>query len=81
MTRTRRALISAHTHDSIECSQLSASAPRDSLEDEHGADITQRWQLYLYFGSFSKIMLTLFEMTLANWIPPSRNLVETAGEW
>jgi len=53
----------------------------DAYQDEHGADITQRWQLYLYFGSFSKIMLTLFEMTLANWIPPSRNLVETAGEW
>jgi len=33
------------------------------------------------FPFFSRTMLTMFEMTLGNWMPPCRALVENVSEW
>mmetsp|Transcript_111988 Transcript_111988/g.348986 ORF Transcript_111988/g.348986 Transcript_111988/m.348986 type:complete len:458 (+) Transcript_111988:324-1697(+) len=49
---------------------LDANQP---LEDRH--------EIYMYFGNFSKAMLTMFEITLANWIPCARALTERVSEW
>jgi len=37
--------------------------------------------VFKYFGSFARSMLTMFEMTLGNWIVPARALVENVNEW
>jgi len=38
-------------------------------------------EVYMHFGSFARSMLTMFELTLGNWIPPTRALVEHVSEW
>lgn len=35
----------------------------------------------MYYGSFARSMLTMFELTLGNWMPPCRALVENISEW
>jgi len=40
-----------------------------------------RHEIYMYFGNFSKAMLTMFEITLANWIPCARSLTERVDEF
>merc|ERR1712113_750939 len=35
----------------------------------------------MYFGTFSKAFLTMFEITFANWIPAGRTLTENVSEW
>eukprot|EP00418_Pyrodinium_bahamense_P026375 CAMPEP_0179160060 /NCGR_PEP_ID=MMETSP0796-20121207/78209_1 /TAXON_ID=73915 /ORGANISM="Pyrodinium bahamense, Strain pbaha01" /LENGTH=889 /DNA_ID=CAMNT_0020861907 /DNA_START=21 /DNA_END=2688 /DNA_ORIENTATION=+ len=40
-----------------------------------------RQLIYMYFGDFSRAMLTMFEITLANWIPCARALTERVSEW
>jgi hypothetical protein len=43
--------------------------------------LAERQAVFEYFGSFSRAMLTMFEMTLANWPPVCRLLVENVSEW
>eukprot|EP00930_Biecheleria_cincta_P047705 TRINITY_DN3312_c0_g1_i1.p1 TRINITY_DN3312_c0_g1~~TRINITY_DN3312_c0_g1_i1.p1 ORF type:complete len:1185 (+),score=225.05 TRINITY_DN3312_c0_g1_i1:132-3686(+) len=43
--------------------------------------IARRNLVYKYFGTFSRTGLTMFEMSLANWVPPSRALIENVSEW
>merc|ERR1712008_393994 len=38
-------------------------------------------EVYKYYGSFARSMLTMFEITLGNWIVPARALVENVSEW
>lgn len=40
-----------------------------------------RTELFEYFGSFSRCMVTMFELTLGNWIPVCRFLMENISEW
>merc|ERR1719379_2527428 len=40
-----------------------------------------RQEVYKFYGSFARSMLTMFEMTLGNWMPPCRALVENVSEW
>jgi len=40
-----------------------------------------RLQVFRFYGSFARTMLTMFEMTLGNWMPPCRALVENVSEW
>jgi len=47
----------------------------DSIDDD------ARKEVYRYFGTFDKAMLTMFEITLANWIPVCRTLTENVSEW
>jgi voltage-gated sodium channel len=43
--------------------------------------IEERQKVFEYFGTFSRSMLSMFEMTLANWPPVCRLLVENVSEW
>jgi len=43
--------------------------------------IDRRLQVFMFYGTFSRSMLTMFEMTLGNWMPPCRALVENVSEW
>jgi len=38
-------------------------------------------KLYEYFGTFTRCMLSMFELTLANWAPVTRLLSEEVSEW
>lgn len=40
-----------------------------------------RFEVYRYFGTFSRSMLSMFELTLGNWVPISRILSEKVSEW
>jgi len=48
-------------------------------EEEHYSR-ESRMAVYEYFGTFSRSLLSLFEMTLANWPPVCRLLVENVHE-
>ncbi|CAJ1401320.1 unnamed protein product [Effrenium voratum] len=43
--------------------------------------LDDRLEVYRYFGTFSKSMLSMFELTLGNWVPISRILSEKVSEW
>jgi len=38
-------------------------------------------EVYKYFGTFTRAMFTMFELTLGNWIPITRLLTEHVSEW
>jgi hypothetical protein len=40
----------------------------------------EQTRVFAYFGSFSRSLLTMFEFTLGNWIPPARVLMENVHE-
>jgi hypothetical protein len=40
----------------------------------------KRWELYMYLGTFSRSLITMFEIHMANWITPCRVIMETMGE-
>lgn len=48
----------------------------DDFEDEES-----RIEVFMYFGTFGKSMLTMFEITLANWVPSCRLLSNKVSEW
>lgn len=48
---------------------------RNPLNDDF-----RRAQVFQYYGTFARSMLTMFELTLGNWMPPSRALVENVSE-
>merc|ERR1712100_547892 len=44
-------------------------------------DPNVREDLFLYFGTFTRGFLTVFELTLGNWVPVTRILHEEVSEW
>ncbi|CAK0870216.1 unnamed protein product [Prorocentrum cordatum] len=48
---------------------------------DEGRPIEERMEVFTYFGSFVRALLTTFEMTMANWPIPARILVENVSEW
>merc|ERR1740130_1412094 len=44
-------------------------------------ELEKRRKLYEYFGSFTRCLLSMFELTLANWPPVTRLLAEEVSEW
>jgi len=40
-----------------------------------------RRDVFTYYGSFSRALVTMFEITLANWAPPCRILSNNIDEW
>lgn len=40
-----------------------------------------RFQVYRYYGTFSKTLLTMFEVLFANWAPACRVLIDNVSEW
>jgi len=54
------------------------------LEDyvlDNSKDVEAKIEVYTYFGTFTRAMLTTFEMTLGNWVPACRLLMENVSEW
>ncbi|CAK0907089.1 unnamed protein product [Prorocentrum cordatum] len=43
--------------------------------------LEEQEEVFEYFGSFSRALLSTFEMTLANWPPVCRLLMENVSEW
>lgn len=50
------------------------------INDEN-MDPARSTEIFKYYGSFARTMLTMFEITLGNWLPPCRALVENINEW
>jgi len=50
------------------------------LEDPSN-DIEARLRVFNYFGSFTRTMMTMFEITLANWVVTCRILMTDVSEW
>jgi len=44
-------------------------------------DLGRRKMLYEEWGSYTRSMVTMFEITLANWGPPLRRLMDNVNEW
>lgn len=53
----------------------------DSYMGDSTKPVADRTEIYLYFGTFSRSMLSMFEITLANWPPICRLLSENVSEW
>lgn len=49
--------------------------------DELADYVEHRAVLFTYFGTFSRSLLSCFEMTVGNWVPIARHLVEKVSEW
>jgi hypothetical protein len=45
------------------------------------ADLKARQRAFHYFGTFSRSILSMFELTIGNWIPINRFLIENVSEW
>ncbi|CAK9115103.1 Cation channel sperm-associated protein 1 [Durusdinium trenchii] len=52
----------------------------DFIQDPFQSE-EHRQEVFLYYGSFSRTTLTLFEILFANWAPACRVLVENVSEW
>eukprot|EP00928_Gymnodinium_smaydae_P033990 TRINITY_DN24194_c0_g1_i1.p1 TRINITY_DN24194_c0_g1~~TRINITY_DN24194_c0_g1_i1.p1 ORF type:complete len:624 (-),score=114.99 TRINITY_DN24194_c0_g1_i1:125-1960(-) len=50
------------------------------IVDKAAFDFDTRLKAFSYFGTFSKTILTMAEITFANWVPVCRFLVESVGE-
>jgi len=50
------------------------------IADEDG-NAEARRQVFRYFGTFSHAILTMFEITLGNWVVPCRLLYNSVSEW
>lgn len=55
-------------------------AIEDWLHDSKN-DISDRTIVFRYYGTFTRTMLTMFEVLFANWVPSCRILVENVTEW
>ncbi|CAJ1424260.1 unnamed protein product [Effrenium voratum] len=44
-------------------------------------DIALRDEVFRYYGTFTRTLLTMFEILFANWGPPCRVLIENFSEW
>jgi hypothetical protein len=40
-----------------------------------------RMEVFKYYGTFARSILTMFEITLGNWMVPARPLIENVSEW
>jgi len=59
-----------------------ASIVRDRyLSEDSSLTREQQLETYEYFGSYTRSMLSMFELALANWTPISRFLMENVYEW
>jgi len=66
----------------IQCiaGMILSSMVRDYIMDE-SQDLLKRAAVFKYYGTFTKSMLTMFEVTFANWAPACRVLVDNINEW
>lgn len=52
-----------------------------SYLDDQSIDVDLRQDVFRYYGTFTKSLLTMFEVLFANWAPACRILVENISEW
>ncbi|CAE8646917.1 unnamed protein product [Polarella glacialis] len=57
-----------------------ANLVRYYISDESNSWETRR-ALFIYYGTFTRTSLTMFEILFANWAPACRVLVENVSEW
>ncbi|CAE7662524.1 unnamed protein product, partial [Symbiodinium sp. CCMP2456] len=57
-----------------------ATLCRDFIEEESN-DPEVRGEVFRYYGTFTRTILSMFEIMFANWGPPCRVLVENVSEW
>eukprot|EP00913_Durusdinium_trenchii_P034784 g32538.t1 len=50
----------------------------DYMSDPARADESARYEVFRYYGTFSKTILTMFEVLFANWAPACRVLIDNA---
>jgi len=43
--------------------------------------LDKRLEVFMFYGTFARTMLTMFEITLGNYMPPCRALVENVNEF
>jgi hypothetical protein len=48
---------------------------------QDGLDEQKKLEVFKYFGSFARSLLTTFEMAIGNWPVPARVLFENVNEW
>mmetsp|Transcript_49127 Transcript_49127/g.116997 ORF Transcript_49127/g.116997 Transcript_49127/m.116997 type:complete len:1543 (-) Transcript_49127:199-4827(-) len=60
---------------------LNCTGYTDSEPPPFNNECCKRHSVFRYFGTFSKSVLTMFEITLANWIPVTRTVTEYVSEW
>ena len=44
-------------------------------------DEVKKFEVFRYYGTFSKTLLTMFEVLFANWAPACRVLMDNVSEW
>ncbi|CAE8676094.1 unnamed protein product [Polarella glacialis] len=66
----------------IQCiaGMIIANLVRDYISDESNHRETRR-ALFIYYGTFTRTFLTMFEIIFANWAPACRVLVDNVSEW
>eukprot|EP00747_Dinoflagellata_sp_TGD_P218919 gnl/TRDRNA2_/TRDRNA2_91106_c0_seq1.p1 gnl/TRDRNA2_/TRDRNA2_91106_c0~~gnl/TRDRNA2_/TRDRNA2_91106_c0_seq1.p1 ORF type:complete len:353 (+),score=68.20 gnl/TRDRNA2_/TRDRNA2_91106_c0_seq1:155-1060(+) len=52
---------------------------RSYMESTSDPDLQAK--VFMYFGTFTRTMITMFEITLANWVPSCRLLMDNVSEW
>eukprot|EP00929_Paragymnodinium_shiwhaense_P114570 TRINITY_DN83011_c0_g1_i1.p1 TRINITY_DN83011_c0_g1~~TRINITY_DN83011_c0_g1_i1.p1 ORF type:complete len:426 (+),score=52.66 TRINITY_DN83011_c0_g1_i1:67-1278(+) len=53
---------------------------QDSFEDE-SIGLEERLLLYSYFGTFTRGMFSMYELTMGNWVPISRAVIDNVNPW
>mmetsp|Transcript_2212 Transcript_2212/g.4698 ORF Transcript_2212/g.4698 Transcript_2212/m.4698 type:complete len:623 (+) Transcript_2212:106-1974(+) len=81
-------MVRGYIEDGKTADQVSADLLQDNpsitssdLSDEMDRILAGRKEVFLYFGTFSRTMVTMFEVTLANWAPSCRTLMDNVNEW
>ncbi|CAE8657427.1 unnamed protein product [Polarella glacialis] len=66
----------------IQCiaGMIVANLARDYISDENH-DQESRRKVWIYYGTFTRTFLTMFEILFANWAPACRVLVDNVSEW
>lgn len=49
--------------------------------NDAGNNLEIRKEVFLHYGTFTRTILSMFEILFANWSPPCRVLVENISEW
>jgi len=49
--------------------------------DDSSQDLEKRQAVFRYWGTFGQTMITMFEITMANWIVSARVLMDNISEW
>mmetsp|Transcript_43001 Transcript_43001/g.100163 ORF Transcript_43001/g.100163 Transcript_43001/m.100163 type:complete len:627 (-) Transcript_43001:107-1987(-) len=48
---------------------------------DESVDQLKKFEVFRYYGTFSKTLLTMFEVLFANWAPACRVLIDNVSEW